>query len=159
MEAKGYDVWRERMSNLSKALCVKHQQERAAALAVEDHGDNQAFKAIRTIRLRKEYRFSGITVILEPASHLITSRVEAQKLIIKTFRPILAAACGVGRCVVQPGVARIVDRRQLGLVEQNLADCVPSVERHGVAFDLTGFERLRCSPPVDIQLLIWQPSG
>src|SRR5208283_3866852 len=82
MEAKGYDVRRKRASNLFKALCVKHQQERAAALAVEDHGDDHAFKTIRTIRPRNEYRFSRITPILEPASHLIASQVEAQELII-----------------------------------------------------------------------------
>jgi hypothetical protein len=74
VEAKGYDVRCERAPNLLKALCVKHQQEGAAALAVEDHGDNYALKAIRTIRPRKEYRFPGITPILEPAPHLIACR-------------------------------------------------------------------------------------
>ena len=80
MEAKGYDVRGKRASNLFKTLCVKHQQERTAPLAVEDHGDDHAFKTIRTIRPRNEYRFSGITPILEPASHLIASQVEAQEL-------------------------------------------------------------------------------
>jgi hypothetical protein len=50
MEAKGYDVRRKHASNLFKALYVKHQQERAAALAVEDQGDDHAFKTLRTIR-------------------------------------------------------------------------------------------------------------
>src|SRR5437016_4649091 len=118
MQAKGYDVRRKRASNLFEALCVKHQQERAAALAVEDHGDDHAFKTIGTIRPRNEYRLSRITPILEPASHLMASQVEAQELIVKPLRPILATACGIGRCVVQPGLALIVDRRQLGeLVE------------------------------------------
>ena len=58
VEAKGYDVRRKRASNLFKALCVKHQQERATALAVEDHGDDHAFKTIRAIRPRNKYRFS-----------------------------------------------------------------------------------------------------
>ena len=74
MEAKGYDVRRKRASNLVKALCVKHQQERAAALAVEDHGDNHAFKTIRTIRSRNEYRFSRITPILKPCQPRVAIR-------------------------------------------------------------------------------------
>jgi hypothetical protein len=49
VEAKGYDVRCDRASNLFEGLCIKYQQERAATLTVEGHGDDHAFKSIRTI--------------------------------------------------------------------------------------------------------------
>jgi hypothetical protein len=56
MEAKWYDVRRKRTSNLFKALCVKHQQKGSAAPAVEDHGEDHAFKMIRITGSRNEHR-------------------------------------------------------------------------------------------------------
>jgi hypothetical protein len=93
---KGYDVRRERACNFFKGLSVKHQEERAITLAVEDDGDDHA-QTIRTTRSRNEHRFSRVTPVLEPASHLIASQVEAQELIIKPVWPILSTACGIGR--------------------------------------------------------------
>jgi hypothetical protein len=75
MKSEGYDMRRKRTSSLFKGLCVKHQEERAITLAVEDDGDDHAFQTIRTTG-SNEQRFSTVTPILEPASHLMPLQVE-----------------------------------------------------------------------------------
>ena len=112
--------------------------------------------AVETIRDSwpgNKHRFSGVATILGPASYLIASEIEPQELIVKPLQPILATACGIGRSVVQPGFMLIVDRGEFGeFVEQNLARRVPPVKRHGVAFDLAGFQRVPYGPSIEIQV-------
>jgi hypothetical protein len=121
------------------------------AQTVEDNRENDAIIAIYAVQTAYEHRFARVAAVLEPASQLMASEIEAQQLIVEAFRPILATACGLGGRVVKPRLTRIVDCGQFGeLVEESLASRVLAVERHGVAPDLALFQCLGRSSAVEI---------